>query len=245
MSSAFLLTNGAVRAAVYFFSSIGVAIGLGHVTTLNVDQFEGARGITAFAVTVYAFAAIVLGLIFFEIYQRKSLTEAVLKRFHLALMGLALPGFVAGFVPLAYQVYKYEIRSVMFHAVDEREKKAFVEKTNKELAIDWNRGIWHNGSPKCIEFAEKGITSICPATVAVKYCWRMAKDQDWGTHHTDCDGGKSTWVVLQPGFNAYEPRPWCRSYQGQCYAESVVSCAVAAYDLSIAKTKCESLQVKP
>ena len=74
----FLLTNVVVRWLAYFLCTVGIAIGFGYITTLGVSEFEGARGIVAYATTIFSFAVVLLGFIYFEVFERKLLTKAAI-----------------------------------------------------------------------------------------------------------------------------------------------------------------------
>ena len=135
-------------------------------------------------------------------------------------------------------MYKQEAKASLADAAYKRNQKARAEQADRAQLDDWNQGIWRNGKPMCVEFDEKGLISTCPSKVAVKYCWRMDRDKDWVIQHTACEKGEFKWVLANPGFLSYETRPWCRSYLGPCYADAVVSCAVAAKDVQTAITNC-------
>jgi hypothetical protein len=150
---------------------------------------------------------------------------------------LSLPGTVKGLIPLVYETTRHELTSFWSARVEHTRVRNADLELRRRLDADWNRTIWRNAVPLCLLFEEKGLTNSCPAPLAVKYCWLLPSDQDWGIKHTNCDQNQHKWTITNPGFTGYEPRPWCRSY-GFCASEVKVLCAVKTVDVTAASARC-------
>ena len=235
-----LFSKRFLRYFLYVFGCLGVAIGLAYVLTFKASEFEGGRGIAFVALLLPALLFGACFFIYWELSLRRSLDSQKIKRFRLAVILFATPGFVLGVVPAYYQYAKHEIRYAENASRDKSETEARNSVREQLLSKDWAMGVWRNATPKCLEFLEKGVASSCPSTVAIVYCWLMDPAQDWGIQHTDCNTGESSTLIAPPGFTNYQTRPWCRLY-GPCAADAVVSCAVATSDLQVLKSKCERL----
>jgi hypothetical protein len=240
MPESLLFSNRFYRYILYIFGWLGVGVGLAYVATFNVSEFEGGRGVAFVALLLPLLFLLACFFVYWELSLRRTLGSQKIKGLHLAVILFATPGVVFGVAPALFFYAKYEVAYAKKQSQDQLETAARKAASDQLLEKDWARGVWRNAIPMCLEFLEKGITSSCPGTVAMTYCWRMDPAKDWGLQHTDCSKGESSTVVAAPGFTAYQTRPWCRLY-GPCSANAAVSCAVATSDLQVLKNKCERL----
>jgi hypothetical protein len=207
------------RVAWHVVVAPSAALGLSHVATLGVSNFEGGRGYAALGL-----AAVILVAYLPALFIGLRILGRIGFPWRMGIFALSVLPWALWIYPMVSEIMR-ENRNHARASRAEAQRLAEIKSAND---ADWKFGVWRGGLPRCMSLSENAWYNNCAKPVDLRHCWNIAADDGnkyEAVNHL-CSQGDWQWVRVEPGQKG-AARPWCRSYTGGCVAQARIECSVA------------------